>query len=107
VKRAVWLRDGGCCQWKLENRGICGSRYRVQYDHIEPVALGGRSTIENVRLLCARHNLLHARRIFGDAWMDRYAPDKDAAGVEREHRASSRARGAEIVSATSARAAPP
>jgi hypothetical protein len=100
VKRAVWLRDGGCCQWKLENGGICGSRSRVQYDHIEPVALGGRPTIENVRLLCARHNLLHARRIFGDAWMDRYAPDKDAR-VER-----SRTRGAEIVSATSALAAP-
>jgi hypothetical protein len=51
---------------------------------------------------CARHNLLHARRIFGDAWMDRYAPYKDTARVER-----SRARGAEIVFATSARAAPP
>jgi hypothetical protein len=63
------------------------------------VALGGPSTIENVRLLCARHDLLHARRIFGDAWMDRYAPDKGAAQVERAHRASSRTRGAEIVSA--------
>jgi hypothetical protein len=102
VKRAVWLRDGGCCQWKLENGGACGSHHRVQYDHIEPVALGGPSTVENVRLLCARHNLLHARRIFGDAWMDRCAPDKGAAQVE-----GSRARGAEIVSATSARAAPP
>ena len=107
VRRAVWVRDGGCCQWKLENGGICGSRYRVQFDHKEPVALGGKSTIENVRLLCARHNLLWARIVFGDRWMDKYAPDKAAARVERERRASSRAQGAEEASASSVRSASP
>ncbi|BDG01030.1 HNH endonuclease [Anaeromyxobacter oryzae] len=78
VKRAVWVRDGGCCRWALENGGVCGSRHRLQYDHIQPKALGGKSTIENVRLLCARHNLLAARKIFGDAWMDRCAPARKA-----------------------------
>ncbi|BDG03693.1 HNH endonuclease [Anaeromyxobacter oryzae] len=78
VKRAVWVRDGGCCRWALENGGVCGSRHRLQYDHIQPKALGGKSTTENVRLLCARHNLLAARKIFGDAWMDRYAPASKA-----------------------------
>ncbi|BDG04235.1 HNH endonuclease [Anaeromyxobacter oryzae] len=78
VKRAVWVRDGGCCRWALENGGVCGSRQRLQYDHIQPKALGGKPTIENVRLLCARHNLLAARKIFGDAWMDRYAPASKA-----------------------------
>ncbi|BDG01971.1 HNH endonuclease [Anaeromyxobacter oryzae] len=95
VKRAVWVRDGGCCRWALENGGVCGSRHRLQYDHIQPKALGGKSTIDNVRLLCARHNLLAARKIFGDAWMDRYAParkataamgrrDADSAGARSE-----------------------
>jgi 5-methylcytosine-specific restriction endonuclease McrA len=70
VKRAVWKRDRGCCQWRLPNGEICGSRTRLQFDHIEPRALGGESTVENVRLLCGPHNRLAARRILGDACVD-------------------------------------
>ncbi len=72
VKRAVWARDGGRCQWPLESGGICGSTHRVQFDHIIPRARGGPSTIENVRLACAQHNDLAARQAFGNAWMDRF-----------------------------------
>jgi len=72
VKRAVWARDGGRCQWRLESGGTCGSTHRVQFDHIVARALGGPSTIENVRVLCATHNDLAARQAFGDAWMDRF-----------------------------------
>ena len=72
VKRAVWIRDGGRCQWRLESGGICGSTLRVQFDHITPRARGGPSTIENVRLACAHHNDLAARQVFGDAWMDKF-----------------------------------
>jgi HNH endonuclease len=72
VKRAVWTRDKGCCQWKLASGGICGSRTRVQLDHIVPIALGGTSTIGNVRVLCQAHNLLAARQVYGDRWMDRF-----------------------------------
>jgi 5-methylcytosine-specific restriction endonuclease McrA len=83
VKRAVWARDGGCCAWRLEDGSVCGSRRRVQYDHVRPEAHGGESTVENVRLLCQAHNLL-ARRIFGDAWMDRFRRGREAANVERD-----------------------
>ncbi len=38
VKRAVWVRDGGRCQWRLDSGGICGSTLRVQFDHIVPRA---------------------------------------------------------------------
>jgi hypothetical protein len=83
VKRAVWARDGGCCAWRLEDGSVCGTRRRVQYDHVRPEAHGGKSTVENVRLLCQAHNLL-ARRIFGDAWMDRFRRGREAANVERD-----------------------
>src|SRR5574341_2299978 len=73
VMREVWVRDGGRCQWPLDGGGICGSTRRLQFDHIQPVALGGKSTVENGRLLCALHNNLAARQIFGDEWMDRFA----------------------------------
>jgi 5-methylcytosine-specific restriction endonuclease McrA len=46
--------------------------WKVEVDHIEPVALGGRSTIDNCRLLCASHNQLHAEQSFGRAHVERY-----------------------------------
>src|SRR5574341_1591395 len=72
VKRQVWLRDGGRCVWPTADGSVCGSTCRVQYDHIVPVARGGKSTVGNIRLACALHNDLAARQSFGDAWMDRY-----------------------------------
>jgi hypothetical protein len=75
VKRAVWSRDGGRCQWPLESGGVCGCTRQIEYDHRQPIALGGTSTIENVRLLCKRHNLLAARLALGDRCMDRYTRD--------------------------------
>ena len=76
VKRAVWKRDGGRCQWPLASGGICGSTLRVELDHEVPRARGGPSTVENVRLLCRVHNDLAARRVFGDEWMDRFTQGK-------------------------------
>ncbi len=73
VKRAVWVRDGGRCQWPVDGGGICGSTLRVELDHVVPRARGGPSTVDNGRLLCAVHNQYVARRAFGDEWMDRFA----------------------------------
>jgi len=72
VKRAVWERDGGRCQWPLESGGVCGSTLRLELDHIHPRALGGPSTVSNMRLLCKLHNGLAARKAFGEVWMDRF-----------------------------------
>jgi 5-methylcytosine-specific restriction endonuclease McrA len=58
VKREVWIRDGGRCQFQLESGERCGSTHRVQFDHVRPVALGGESTVGNLRLACAAHNVL-------------------------------------------------
>ena len=38
-----------------------------------PRALGGKSTPENVRLLCRLHNDVAARRTFGDEWMNQFS----------------------------------
>ena len=65
VKRLVWARDQGRCSYVNPKTGQrCGSRYMLQMDHIEPYALGGRSTKENMRLLCAGHNRFRARQTF-------------------------------------------
>ncbi len=72
VRREVLQRDQRRCQAKLHDGRICGSTVRLELDHIQPIALGGPSTVENLRLLCARHNQLAARAVFGEAWMDSF-----------------------------------
>ncbi|HEY6910658.1 MAG TPA: HNH endonuclease [Myxococcales bacterium] len=75
VKREVWRRDGGRCQWPLDSGGICQSTERVEYDHIIPRAVGGSSDPGNLRLLCRFHNDLAARRAFGADWMNQFTHD--------------------------------
>ncbi len=75
VKREVWKRDQGRCQWPIAGKdgGICGSTLRVEFDHVVPRARDGPSSVDGVRLLCAFHNNLAARQVFGDRWMNRYS----------------------------------
>jgi hypothetical protein len=72
VRREVFLRDGGRCQWPTADGGICGSTHRVELDHIIPVGRGGRPTVVNLRVLCDLHNDVAARQVYGGAWMDRF-----------------------------------
>ncbi len=72
VRRAVWERDRGRCTYVSPEGRRCESRFQLEFDHIEPVALGGRSTVENVRLRCKPHNGLHAEEVFGRAHMARF-----------------------------------
>jgi HNH endonuclease len=65
VRREIWQRDGGCCTWKGRDGARCGSRWKVEIDHIRSPLLGGSSTPENLRLLCRTHNLLHAEQVWG------------------------------------------
>jgi len=57
VKVEVWRRDAGRCV-------LCGSDKNLHFDHDVPFSKGGSSiTVENVRLLCVRHNLEKSDRI--------------------------------------------
>ena len=70
VKREVWARDGGKCQWPVDGGGLCGSGTRLEIDHVVPRGRGGPSTVENCRLVCRVHNQYAARQAYGDARMD-------------------------------------
>jgi len=72
VRRAVFERDGGRCQWPMASGGVCGSTYQVELDHVRARALGGRATVDEMRCLCKCHNDEAARQAFGDEWMDRF-----------------------------------
>src|SRR5919198_790985 len=56
VKRAVWHRDGGQCTFVSAAGHRCPARTLLEFDHADPVALGGRATVDRVRLRCAPHN---------------------------------------------------
>ena len=58
LKAAVWRRDQGQC-------GRCHGKRNLNYDHVKPVALGGETTLENLRLLCFHCNQRQAVKTFG------------------------------------------
>ncbi len=60
VRREVWTRDGGRCQYPLASGGICGATRHLELDHIRPKSLGGASTADNLRVVCRGHNDLAA-----------------------------------------------
>jgi len=76
VRRAVWERDSGKCQFRLASGEICGSTYQVEIDHVTPFARGGGATAEELRCACKSHNDAAARQAFGDAWMNRFTRRK-------------------------------
>lgn len=65
VRRAVYKRDAGRCTFVGEEGRPCGSTTRLEFDHVVPVARGGKSTVENLRLVCRAHNQYEAERAFG------------------------------------------
>ncbi len=64
VKRLVWLRDKGECQFRSLTGKQCREKFGLHMDHVEPFALGGLNSQENLRLLCFRHNLHRAKETF-------------------------------------------
>jgi hypothetical protein len=56
VRNEVWRRDGGTCV-------DCGSRERLEYDHIVPVSKGGSNTARNIELRCEPCNRKKAANI--------------------------------------------
>jgi 5-methylcytosine-specific restriction endonuclease McrA len=43
----------------------CDATHNLQIDHIVPYARGGTNTLDNLRLLCERHNKHEAERVLG------------------------------------------
>jgi len=68
IKQKVWKRDKGRCTFIGSNGKRCNSDYLLQFDHYPlPFGRGGPSTVDNLRLLCAKHNRLSAERVYGKA----------------------------------------
>jgi 5-methylcytosine-specific restriction endonuclease McrA len=65
VRDAVFARDKGRCTYVASNGNRCASTHHLQIDHVIPYARGGTNTLDNLRLLCERHNKKEAERVYG------------------------------------------
>ncbi len=69
VAREVYVRDDRRCSFVSADGRRCSARVFLELDHVEPWAVGGATTAVNLRLRCRAHNLLHAWRCFGRAYV--------------------------------------
>ena len=69
VREAVYVRDEGRCAFVSADGVRCGARHDLELDHIRPFSRGGGSGAQNLRCLCRAHNLLEARRAYGEVFM--------------------------------------
>ena len=65
LRHQVAERDEYCCAFVSPDGHHCGETRGLQLDHVTPLALGGETSEENLRLLCPRHNRFEAIRRFG------------------------------------------
>ena len=65
VDRAAWTRDEGQCGFVSKEGRRCTERAFLEFHHIQPFALGGPATVENISLRCRRHNQYEAELVFG------------------------------------------
>ena len=65
VKRVVWVRDLGRCAFIGASGHRCNERRFVEFHHLDPYALGGEASVDQIELRCQRHNDYEGRLYFG------------------------------------------
>jgi 5-methylcytosine-specific restriction endonuclease McrA len=95
VRREVWERDEGRCTFVSTTGHRCGERRFLQFDHVEPVARGGRATVQGIRLRCRAHNQYEAERVFGADFMSRKRDEARLEAVEARFTAAEATKKAE------------
>jgi hypothetical protein len=70
VQRTVWSRDGSRCTHVDGRRRRCRETAFLELHHLQPEALGGPPTAENLTLRCKAHNALAAEQDFGREFME-------------------------------------
>jgi hypothetical protein len=77
LDRTLWERAGSQCEFIDEQTGRrCDCRFGLQHEHVIPLALGGTNDLSNMQLLCATHNQLRARHVFGNKRIDAFQTRK-------------------------------
>jgi 5-methylcytosine-specific restriction endonuclease McrA len=80
VRRAVHARDGSQCGFVDDEGRRCSEKWRLEFHHRRPYALGGDHSFGNLGLLCRQHNRLMAEHDYGRAAL-RGGPESASAGA--------------------------
>ena len=83
VKRAVWVRDLGRCAFIGATGHRCHERRFVEFHHLDPAALGGEASVDQIELRCRPHNDYEGRLYFGRRRRDGMGAVRDA-GAARD-----------------------
>jgi len=83
VKRRVWQRDGGRCTFVSDAGNRCPARGVLEFDHVDPVALGGQASVAGIRLRCRAHNQYEAELTFGIEFMSHKREEAKRAAAAR------------------------
>jgi len=86
VRRVVWERDQGQCTFVSQTGHRCRAHKFLEFDHIDPVARGGKATADRMRLRCRAHNQYEAERVFGAESMRYKRQESRAAQVSKAPR---------------------
>jgi 5-methylcytosine-specific restriction endonuclease McrA len=104
IRRIVWQRDGGQCTFVSEAGKRCEARDRLEFDHVDPVARGGQTTADRMRLRCRAHNQYTAERTFGAGFMDEKRQEARRAASARKQALARKQKQAQSEAAAKARA---
>jgi len=67
LKREIFKRDNAQCSFVSDDAVRCTEKHHLEFDHIILFGIGGKTTKNNLRLLCSGHNKHICEITFG-AW---------------------------------------
>ncbi|MGZ3818791.1 MAG: HNH endonuclease, partial [Bdellovibrio sp.] len=65
IKRLVYARSNGQCEFVGINGHRCESRHQLEFDHITAWSKGGSNDELNIQILCRVHNLYRTKETHG------------------------------------------
>src|SRR4051812_39320126 len=75
IKRAVYERAEGRCEFVDESGRRCTETGGVEFDHLEGFARTHIHSVDAIRVLCRGHNVHAAEQLYGRAYMERVRTD--------------------------------
>ena len=79
MRDKVLQKDNYQCSYVSLNGTRCRCKTTLEVDHIKPFGIGGKTELDNLRVLCASHNLHAARKVFGAEFIAARIEHKKAA----------------------------
>src|SRR3954451_8876142 len=79
IKRAVYERAQGCCEFVGDDGRRCTERGGLELDHVEGFARTHVHSVDGIRLLCLPHNRHAAEQMYGRTFMDRVRRERNEA----------------------------